>query len=154
MLLDEGDNIKLCDFAGSSIDGSKPMVYNETRGRIPRRDVTDELTDIFALGSAIYELITTRVPYEDKLDWEVKALYIKGVFPTLPDGQAYEQVASIFWVARSCWQLHVESAEEVVGLLGSREKARSRTCGLPTVLMSIMKEMVILPTLAWMKQKP
>ena len=168
MVLDDRDNVKLCDFAGSSLDGSKPLVCCHTRSRIPGRDKTDELTDIFALGSAMYELITTHEPYEDMHEWEVDQQYTKAIFPTLPQGQAYKRVASIFRVARRCWKLHVESADEVVRLLEAQETAWARrregdasqqvvktegpSCGLPRLLMSLMKEKVILPTLAWMKQ--
>ena len=68
LLLDNDDNVKLCDFAGSSIDGSDPYVdcgkgFRRPTGDPDKINISDEL---FALGSAIYEIWTTRKPYQEE----------------------------------------------------------------------------------------
>ncbi|KAI9695577.1 MAG: hypothetical protein M1836_006417 [Candelina mexicana] len=73
MLLDRNDNIKFCDFAGSSIDGEKSSCYYESRATYPfprgspewEAEVTTVGTEIFALGTALFEISTTRPPYHE-----------------------------------------------------------------------------------------
>jgi len=70
LLLDNDDNVKLCDFAGSSIDGSKPYVGYCKGFRRPTED-PDKISigdELFALGSTIYEIWTTRRPYQEEVD--------------------------------------------------------------------------------------
>ena len=65
ILLSKDDDVKLADFAGASVDGKKGNVYYETRSQKPGcKDVTME-TEIFALGTALYELSTASSPYPD-----------------------------------------------------------------------------------------
>ncbi|KAF2459211.1 kinase-like domain-containing protein [Lineolata rhizophorae] len=69
----DGDDIKLCDFAGSSVDGKPPLAGYELRSqRWEENDqgISDALitSEIFALGSTIYEIWTTNRPYHDKPD--------------------------------------------------------------------------------------
>ena len=42
-------------------------------------------SDIFALGSTLYEIIQGVTPYEGKLDEEVEKLYIEQIFPSVED---------------------------------------------------------------------
>ncbi|KAF2453083.1 hypothetical protein BDY21DRAFT_293671, partial [Lineolata rhizophorae] len=52
------DNVKLCDFGGSSIDGSTPPYACGVGFQPPIHD-TNTLTvkdDLFALGSTVYEI--------------------------------------------------------------------------------------------------
>ncbi|KAJ5574018.1 kinase domain containing protein [Penicillium hispanicum] len=57
-LLDATLNIKIVDFSGSSLDGSKPASGEGTRFYLPRhwRDPPTVATDLFALGSTLYEV--------------------------------------------------------------------------------------------------
>ena len=98
-LLDQDDNIKLSDFAGSSIDGSIPTVYPSTHSQNPNLpSMKPSLqSEIFALGSMIYEVETTLQPYHDKSDSEIIKLFAVGDFPdtsTLMLGN----------VITSCWR--------------------------------------------------
>ena len=72
MLLSSDDTVKLGDFAGSSIDGSPSTVDYEVRSKLPGSDEPDEISDIFALGSAMWEMATGSPPYEEKSWREVQ----------------------------------------------------------------------------------
>lgn len=83
VLLDSTDNAKICDFAGSSIDGSRPNVCPSLRSEHPTLSTQDPsfLSELFALGSLLYEIETTQVPYHNMDDADVEALYLEEIFP-------------------------------------------------------------------------
>lgn len=108
-LLDANLNLKIIDFSGSSIDGSKPSSGEGTRFYLPRdwRDPPTIVTDLFALGSTIYEIFTGASPYEDLASDEVERLYREKEFPDvsgIPCGEIIKQ----------CWLCQVESAWQVL----------------------------------------
>lgn len=72
MLLDWHENMKLADFAGASIGGSEPSIVSGTRAEHPSFPSSKPSiqTEIFALGSTLYEIETTHSPYHDKMDHE------------------------------------------------------------------------------------
>ena len=72
MMLSADDTVKLGDFAGSSLNGSIPTVDYEIRSKLPGTDEPDEISDIFGLGSAIWEMATGLPPYHDKTWREVQ----------------------------------------------------------------------------------
>jgi len=64
------------------------------------------VTDVFALGSTIYEIMTGTQPYAHCTDEEVEALFKEGTFPPvdrIPCGE----------VIKRCWHSEVHSAEEI-----------------------------------------
>jgi len=131
MLLDSTDSVKLADFAGSSVDGSVATVGYEIRSRLPGADEPNEMTDIFALGSAMYEMATGKRPYEDKSAREVQNLYKRGRFPKL------SEIPDLGRVIENCWQQLYGSAREVVDDLdniNSRQPQPSRLEEKPTKL--------------------
>ncbi|KAL9127659.1 MAG: hypothetical protein Q9217_003506 [Psora testacea] len=84
MLLDRHNNIVLCDFAGSSIDGSKPTVASDASYQRPYEGGLLEgnvQNEIYALGSAIYEIWTTIQPYQDEPEKVVIQYFRDGQFP-------------------------------------------------------------------------
>lgn len=83
MLLDDSGNVKLADFAGSSIDGTKPTVYPSAHCTHPAlySKGPSIYTEAFSFGCAVYEMETTRVPYQDKTEGQVKALFKAKEFP-------------------------------------------------------------------------
>ncbi|RMJ28657.1 hypothetical protein PHISP_00514 [Aspergillus sp. HF37] len=83
VLLDRDDNAKLSDFARSSIDGSCRLVCPGRRAEHPDipAGAPSVRSEIFALGSTLYELETTRQPYHDRDDHEVHRLFLAGDFP-------------------------------------------------------------------------
>jgi len=112
MLLSSDNTLKLADFAGSSINGSPSTVNYEVRSRSPGVDEPNELSDIFALGSAIWEMATGSPPYQDKPWREVRGLYKRGKFPKL------KSIPELGNIIRKCWeqssQQSYKSAQEVV----------------------------------------
>jgi serine/threonine protein kinase len=68
VLFDDGFNTRLCDFAGSSIDGQDPLICYETSHEHPEiADISVE-SELFTLGSTFYEIMTGSKPYKDLSD--------------------------------------------------------------------------------------
>jgi serine/threonine protein kinase len=74
LLLDQYSDLKLCDFAGSSIDGEDRTVCCDVRYQPCTDDPTYPVTirtEMFALGSTLYEMWTGHKPYQDQSDEDV-----------------------------------------------------------------------------------
>lgn len=118
-LLDATLNIKIIDFSGSSLDGSKPASGEGTRFYLPRhwRDPPTVATDLFALGSTLYEVFQRTSPYEEIPSDQVEENFKRNEFPdvsTIPCGQIIKQ----------CWLSQVDSAEHVQAFM--RDIIRSK----------------------------
>lgn len=83
ILLDWSENAKLSDFAGSSIDGSAPSVLPSPHSEHPNMPSTKPSiqSEMFALGSTLYEVETTQRPYHDKSDKDIEELFRAGDYP-------------------------------------------------------------------------
>ena len=76
--LDENLNVKGGDFAGSSIDGETALVCYEVRTSHPELiDVTSE-SEVFALGSCLYEIMVGFKPFPELTDCEVESAFSQG----------------------------------------------------------------------------
>ncbi|KAI3390717.1 hypothetical protein diail_8796 [Diaporthe ilicicola] len=111
MLLDDRLGLRIIDLSGASIDGKPPLSLESTRFYLPR-SMRDKMpcsttTDIFALGSSIYQIVTRKQPYEDLDDAEVEARFARKEFPPL-EGVACEGVI------KKCWLCGFESAQAVL----------------------------------------
>ncbi|OBT60307.1 hypothetical protein VE03_10216 [Pseudogymnoascus sp. 23342-1-I1] len=107
-LLDSRLRLRIIDFSGSSIDGSYFSAVESARFCLPRpwEAPSSIVTDVFALGSTIYEIMTGTQPYAHCTDEEVEALFREGTFPPvdrIPCGE----------VIKRCWHSEVHSAEEI-----------------------------------------
>lgn len=124
-LMDWDENVKLSDFAGSSLDGSEPLVCPSLRSEHPNIPVTPSVrSEIFALGSTLYEVETTRQPYNDKLEGDVKQLYIAGHFPDT-------RSLVLGKIIRKCWTSQYVSIDGVVCDIRDVIKSfESGSCGL------------------------
>jgi serine/threonine protein kinase len=110
LLLDSRLRLRIIDFSGSSIDGAWASAFEGVRFYLPRpwESPSTVQTDLFALGSTIYEIMTGAQPYEELTDEEVVALFEEQKFPlvdNLPCGG----------VIKRCWHGEFDSAEEVHG---------------------------------------
>ncbi|CAK7226770.1 hypothetical protein SCUCBS95973_006310 [Sporothrix curviconia] len=111
-----GLHVKICDWAGSIIKGhelySKRGTYEEMQYELPCRGrVLGETPvlecEIFALGSAIYEIMAWARPFQGLSNDEVEQRYAREEFSSL-DGIA---VAGII---DKCWHEQYGSIQEVV----------------------------------------
>ena len=109
LMLDEDLNIKLVDFAGSSIDGSEPFVVVQTSNEHPVEEICMSTKgDIFAMGSVFYQIMTEGVPYSGLDDDEIIRRYQREEFP---DVLSLGPVGKVIW---RCWHCHYDNATLVL----------------------------------------
>ncbi|KAI9892155.1 MAG: hypothetical protein M1814_001861 [Vezdaea aestivalis] len=118
VLLGKDLDAKLCDFQGRLLysDGTTYLDGGSSEGirtSMPREDpdMANCKTDIFALGSVIFFIITNQHPFSELKTWEddeeIRQRFKDGCFPVLPDPQGGIVVAR-------CWSGQYESADSVV----------------------------------------
>ncbi|MBE3043580.1 hypothetical protein IMZ48_13620 [Candidatus Bathyarchaeota archaeon] len=107
-------HIKLCDFGASFAgEGDDVGPMNDTRCEVPKRgrreeDIPVMVCELFALGSAVFEILEWRVPYDGVGDVEVGWMVHRG-----------ELLVVSGWnlaggVIERCWEEGFEGAEDVV----------------------------------------
>jgi len=115
MLLDYQGTLKIADFAGSSVDGCSfpPSVDYEIGSQLPGEIEPSIRTDLFALGSAIYEMITRTPPYKGRSYAEIQSMFMHDSFP-----DEFEEFEQFRPIVERCWgkggRFYV-SADEVLG---------------------------------------
>jgi hypothetical protein len=83
VLLDQYETAKLSDFAGSTLDESKPTVApsaHSEHSNMPHTKPSIQ-SELFALGSMLYEIESTNKPYPDKNDEELEVLFKADKYP-------------------------------------------------------------------------
>lgn len=83
LLLDWDENVKYCDFSGSSIDGSVPLLAVGSHAQHPTIpfDSPSVQSEIFSLGCAIYEISTKRKAYEELDERGFEQRFSRGEYP-------------------------------------------------------------------------
>lgn len=114
LLLFDDYRVKLGDFNGSEVewhDEYKGSACEESAYELPLRgrefrDRPPRKRELFALGSAIYEIMAWEKPYEGLEDDDIEKKYAAEEFPSL-----HGIVAGS--VIRMCWNEEFESADDV-----------------------------------------
>ena len=129
-LLDEEYNARLCDFDASGhdanenlgLEGTKAMGLENPSHFMPRDPMEDStvLSDLFALGSTLYELDTGKEPFADMFDEEheeeITALFEAGNYPEV-------SALSFGALILGCWKGEYETALDLL-------RAGEKSCGL------------------------
>jgi len=108
LLSPKNDTLKLADFSGSSVNGSPLSVEYEYWSEMPGSDEPSQQADIFALGSAIFEIATGSPPYEGKSWREVHGLYKRSIFPDV------KELGHLGPIILSCWKQEYDTADEIL----------------------------------------
>ncbi|KAK4101923.1 kinase-like protein [Parathielavia hyrcaniae] len=107
IFLDQELDIKLGDFAGSSVDGSELLVCVTPSHECPGSPLSTQ-GDIFAFGSVIYELMTGAVLYQGLSDTEISDRYKNGQFA---DTTSLGELGAII---RKCWERRYDGFDSAV----------------------------------------
>ncbi|KAH9213609.1 spindle assembly checkpoint kinase [Leptodontidium sp. 2 PMI_412] len=114
-LLDAQLELKIADFEGSSLAGSKPSACSGPLFSLPDRCWRDPPTvqdDLFALGTTIYFIMTCQLPFPGLSEDEIEENYRNHKFPDVSRivcGQFIEQ----------CWTSQITSAREIYDFIRS-----------------------------------
>lgn len=107
ILLDDSLNVKLADFAGSSLDGSEFLIAVTPSHRYPGCTLSIK-GDLFAFGSVLYQLLSGKPPYNGLSEDEICARYSKGIFP---ETQSLEVFGSI---VTKCWHGQYSECKAII----------------------------------------
>jgi len=99
-LVDKRGHIKLCDFAGSKRKGETARICYEVRGQHPEYQIGEptQSTEIFALGSTMFEIYTSHPPYAAEMDATVRKRFRDREFPLTNIG-----CLTIRRIIEKCW---------------------------------------------------
>jgi serine/threonine protein kinase len=108
IFLDADYNAMVGDFAGSSIDDKEALGFYATSHHHP--DIEDPSTgsEIFALGSTFYEILTGEIPFKGCKTIETEKNIREGNFPTL------EHLPALQKVILKCWKCGYQTVDELL----------------------------------------
>ncbi|EXK76768.1 serine/threonine protein kinase [Fusarium oxysporum f. sp. raphani 54005] len=131
ILVDDNLNLKLTDFQGRHLSEHGNIILDgwssePCRYFCPREDEFDATykTDLFALGSTIYFIMTGQEPFPDivygEVGWNerVKERFSQGIFPEDPHACSD--------ITRKCWKQQYDSAKQVLENICSVENGLAR----------------------------
>jgi serine/threonine protein kinase len=104
-------NVRLSDFGGSSLQGSEAIVMENASHFLPRDEGSPNTiqSDLFALGSTIYEILLGKKPYEGTEEEETQRLFSQKIFPTL-DGISDQQWRKVI---HKCWMCEYDRSSDI-----------------------------------------
>ncbi|PVH92378.1 kinase-like protein [Periconia macrospinosa] len=154
IFLDGNLDVKLGDFAGSAIDDLPPLVCYETSHELPGEDISTR-TELFALGSTVFEIMTGSKPYQDLNDHEVCSAFSEGRYPDLQSVSAFRNTIM------GCWRQKYATVEEALQdieleVATIKQSHTSRFCALlgrQTVLFPFLLTAVsLIPFIGWARR--
>jgi serine/threonine protein kinase len=112
-------SIILTDFSGSKIGDEESFVRPETRYEKQGEEIIriSRATDIVAIGSLIYEIVTGMPPYDKLDDEDVEKLFKRAEFPSTADVYLGE-------IIRGCWIGDYETVKQVLDAVLACEGVR------------------------------
>ncbi|KAL2015277.1 hypothetical protein VTK56DRAFT_5918 [Thermocarpiscus australiensis] len=143
ILVKSDGTLVLADFGGSRIDGSECLEFPPARYSRPKtahdRLEPTEKDDIFALGTALYEISTSQLLYQDLDDGHIKARFMEQDYPNIEVvPPALQQI-----IVR-CWSEKYTSADEVARDLEGLEASSSRLpCGISLVALGLFSATLV-----------
>lgn len=108
VFLDADYNAMVGDFSGSSIDKEAPLGWYGTSHSHPDIENPSEETEIFALGSTFYEILTGKNPFEGYASVEIEKAIRDSDFPKLDHLPALRTVIS------KCWKGGYRTVDELL----------------------------------------
>ncbi|KAI9761344.1 MAG: hypothetical protein M1840_001968 [Geoglossum simile] len=120
VFLDKELNVKLGDFAGSAIDDETPLICYETSHEHPDNKGVSTKSEVFALGSTFYEVMTGSKPYGKLSDQAICDTYAQGNFPSLVSLAAFRGIIA------KCWKQGYTSVDELLENVKAEVAAKSR----------------------------
>jgi serine/threonine protein kinase len=112
-LLDANLGLKIADFSGSSLEGSRASACTGKRFSPPDFDWRRQPTvqdDLSGLGSTIYCIMTGQHPFQELLSDEVEDNYRAYNFPDVTN-------VACGSIIKRCWHSEVASAQEIYNLI-------------------------------------
>ena len=126
MLLDDQLHLRLIDFSGCSLCGTPALSYESAAFYMPRTPENSNgkmgcsvTTDLFALGSSFYQIMTCFPPWDGQSHDETEAHFKRSEFPPLvedgPDGNSEPMLfADTIW---DCWHGQIATAADLLTAL-------------------------------------
>jgi len=108
ILLDDQLNAIVSDFAGCSIDGEASTGTYQPGFYHPDMWPKSVETEIFAIGSLLYEIMTESRPYHDLEIHEMEETFRKEIFPDTDHLPAFGHII------QKCWKLGYKVTEELL----------------------------------------
>ena len=102
-------SIVFSDFSGSKIGDEESLVRPETRYEKQGEEFIriSRATDVFAIGSLIYEIVTGKPPYDELEVDDVERLFKRAEFPSTAD-------VYLGGIIRGCWIGGFETVKQVL----------------------------------------
>ncbi|KAF2220312.1 kinase-like domain-containing protein [Elsinoe ampelina] len=122
-LLDRDCRLRVIDFSGSSTPGKPGSAMEGVRHCLPRsfEESSTIKTDLFAVGSTLYEIATGSAPYHDLDDEEVEILFSKRDFPDTEHLLCHRMI-------QACWRCEVSSINDLLVLGSSLASCTHGSC--------------------------
>lgn len=113
MLLDEQDDLKISDFSGSVIErtGEAALVSYDVHSQLPNVRKPSRKTDLFALGSAMYEMATWNLPHHTLSAPQVRRRFENKQWPDM--SQLRKRHPVFVRTIEGCWNQEFERAAHV-----------------------------------------